>query len=357
MTFPQDPAIPDAVGTLQQKRPDWSLLRQTLPFRQPDLRTSLWQLCSTLALAALCLTLAARQPVWWLQWLLLPVLAGLLVRLFVLQHDCGHGSLFRSRRANQAWGHLLSFITTVPFRLWAAEHHWHHHNQGKLEHRGVDLMNSPMTLDEARADPDGRRYREKAVSPLNVFLVGAWSLMVERKFVNDFFLFRKAFRWAVPQEAALRRSIVVAHAGSLLCHLLLGWAIGYGLWFSFVLPAALLAAGSGSLLFWVQHNFEQTYHAPLAQWEFHRVGLQGSSYLRLPPLLAWFTADIGLHHVHHLNASIPNYRLEEARRAIPALAAVQPLTRAQLRDSFRKLFWDLRSGRLVSWPGPAGEGS
>src|SRR5690606_37268614 len=100
------------------------------------------------------------------------------------------------------------------------------------------------------------------VSALNVFLVGAWSLLVERKFVDDFFLFRKAFRWPVPNADKLRRSIRLAHGGSLLCHLLLGWSIGFGTWASFVLPAMIIAAGCGSLLFWVQHNFEHTYYAP-----------------------------------------------------------------------------------------------
>lgn len=340
----------EEADSAQAPRHDWALLRQTQQFRRSNTLLSLWQLLSTLALAAACLLLVAWQGQWWLKLLLLLPFAGLFIRLFVLQHDCGHGSFFNNAAANQFCGHLLSFITTVPFRLWAAEHHWHHNNQGKLEHRGVDMMNSPMTLEEAQHDAATRRVHEQSISVRNIFLVGAWSLLVQRKFVHDFFLFRKAFRWPVPNERKLRRSILVANGGSLTLHLLLGWAIGYGNWFSFVLPAAIIAAGFGSLLFWVQHNFEHTYHAPLAQWQYNRAGTQGSSYLKLPALLNWFSASIGLHHVHHLNASIPNYRLEEARRAIPALAAVAPLTRAQLRDSFRKIFWDEQAQRLVAFP-------
>lgn len=350
----QDQPDTDSTGTDHESanlpRHDWALLRQTLPFRRAHTLLSLWQLVSTLTLAAAGLALVVWLDSWWSKVLLLLPFAGLLIRLFVLQHDCGHGSFFNSPRANQICGHLLSFITTVPFRLWAAEHHWHHNNQGKLEHRGVDTMNSPMTIAEAELDPKGRRYREEKISAHNVFLIGAWSLMVERKFVRDFFLFRKAFRWPVPHEAKLRHSIWLAHGGSLALHLLLGWSIGFGTWSGFVLPAAFIAAGGGSLLFWVQHNFEHTYHAPVAQWQYNRVGTQGSSYLKLPALLNWFSASIGLHHVHHLNASIPNYRLEEARRAIPALAAVQPLTHEQLRDSFRKVFWDEQAQRLARFP-------
>lgn len=331
--------------------PDWTLLRAALPFRRAALGRSLWQVCSTLVLFIGCCALVALQPMWWTKLLLVLPLAGLLVRLFVLQHDCGHGSLFNSPRANSVVGHLLASVTTVPFRLWAAEHHWHHNNQGKLEHRGVDMMNSPMTLGEAAADPGGRRFREGKVTPLNVFLIGAWSLLVERKFTRDFFLFRKSFHWPVPNERKLRRSIWFAHAGSLAVHGTLLFTLGWWHYLSFVVPASFIAAGCGSLLFWVQHNFEDTYFDHVADWRFDRVGTQGSSYLKLPQPLRWFTADIGLHHVHHLNAHIPNYRLEEARRALPVLAAVQALTLAQLRDSFRKLFWDEKTRRMAAWPG------
>lgn len=331
--------------------PDWALLRATLPFRRAHLWRSLWQVASTLLLFATCCALVAVQPTWWMKLLFVLPSAGLFVRLFVLQHDCGHGSLFNSPRANSFVGHLLACITTVPFRLWAAEHHWHHNNQGRLEHRGVDLMNSPMTLGEAAVDAAGRRYREDKITPFNIFCIGAWSLLVERKFTRDFFLFRKAFRWPVPNESTLRRSIWFAHLGSLAMHGALVVALGWMHYLSFIVPASFIAAGFGSLLFWVQHNFEDTYFAPLAQWRFDKVGTQGSSYLKLPQPLRWFTADIGLHHVHHLNAHIPNYRLEEARRALPALAAVRPLTRAQLRATFHKLFWDEQVRKMVAWPG------
>ncbi|HEY0961103.1 MAG TPA: fatty acid desaturase [Pseudomonadales bacterium] len=345
-----DPAPIDA-NAPAQTAPDWALLRATLPFRRAFPGRSLWQVASTLLLFVACCTLVALHPAWWMKLLLVLPLAGLLVRVFVLQHDCGHGSLFNSPRANSIVGHLLACITTVPFRLWAAEHHWHHNNQGKLEHRGVDLMNSPLTLDEAAADEPGRRYRENKITPFNIFCIGAWSLLVERKFTRDFFLFRKAFRWPVPNERKLRRSIWFAHAGSIAAHGTLLFALGWVHYLSFIVPASFLAAGCGSLLFWVQHNFEDTYFDRLSDWRFDKVGTQGSSYLKLPQPLRWFTADIGLHHVHHLNAHIPNYRLEEARRALPVLAAVRPLTRDQLRATFYKLFWDVKRRKMAAWPG------
>lgn len=342
-------ATPDNTETTATGAHDWALLRQTLPFRPATTWLSLWQVVSTLALVIAALTLIRWYPAWWLQLLLILPFGGLMIRVFVLQHDCGHGSLFNQRSVNQFVGHVLAAVTTVPFKLWAAEHHWHHQNQGKLEHRGVDMMNSPMTLNEAAINERGRRYREDKVSARNIFLIGAWSLLAERKFTKDFFMFRPAFRWPVPQERALRRSIVVANLSSLLVHGLICWWIGWLAYLTFMLPASFLAAGGGSLLFWIQHNFDTTYYAPVAEWQYNKVGTQGSSYLRLPPLLAWFTAHIGLHHVHHLNASIPNYRLEEARRGIAALNAVEPLTYTQYRDCFRKLFWDEGAARMSAW--------
>lgn len=347
---PADPATAlSADAADAAPRHDWTLLRATVPYRKARPWLSLWQVVSTLSLSAACLALVTVYPQWWLKLVLVLPLAGLLVRIFVLQHDCGHASFFNGRAGNQVTGQLLASITTVPFKLWAAEHQWHHNNQGKLEHRGVDLMNSPMTLAEARNNPGGRQYREQKISALNIFLIGAYSLMVERKFVNDFFLFRKAFRWPIPNARKLRRSIWSANLGSLTLHVVLAALIGWVNWLCVVLPAAFIGAGLGSLLFWVQHNFEDTYFDHVGQWQYNKVGTNGSSYLKLPALLNWFSASIGLHHVHHLNSGIPNYALEAARQGIPALAAVKPLNTAQLRDSFRKIFWDETTGKMTGF--------
>ncbi len=326
--------------------PDWQLLHDVARFRKASALKSTWQVLNTLFFLAACFILVRAYPFWWTRLLLILPVAGLLMRLFVLQHDCGHHAFYNSRRANHLCGYFLSFITTVPFRLWAAEHQWHHNHQGKLEYRGVDMMNSPMTTTEAAERPDHAALRRARISALNIFLIGAWSLLVERKFLRDFFMFREKFRWKIPREAMLRRSLYIAHAGSLLCHGLILSGIGWQNGLLLVLPASIVAAGFGSLLFWVQHNFEGGYHATLDQWRYDQVALRGSSYLRLPWLLNWFSASIGLHHVHHLSYGIPNYRLEEARLAVPALCDVKPLKLKQLKYSFSKVFWDQDASRM-----------
>jgi len=325
------------------------LLKATRIFTVADDRIAARQVA--VALALLSGSLAA---VWALPWpwvlLALPALVAALVRLFVLQHDCGHHALFRRGRVNDAAGTAISLLLGVPYDAWRTEHAWHHAHQGQLSARGIDRTNSPMTAAEALADPERARQRVRIISPAGVFVLGAISLTVLRKRAAGFFPFRAGFRWPVRDRDGLRRSIVATVLGYALVQAGLAALLGPVRWLTIVLPAWFMAAGVGGWLFWVQHNFERTFHADDGEWSLVRVALQGSSYLALPRPLAWVTANIGLHHVHHLNPRIPNYRLDEARRSIPALAAVAPLTPGDLRASFRKVFWDADRGRMVTLP-------
>ncbi len=310
-----------------------------------DLRAS-FQVTTTLAalVATLFLARAVALPI---SPVLLPLLAGLVIRIFVLQHDCGHKSLFAGGRVNDLCGLLLSFVTGVPYDAWRTEHNWHHANQGKLSHRGVDMMNSPLTVEEAAADPARARQRQEKTTLRNVLVVGAWSLLVERKHWRAFFQFRPSFRWPVGGRARIIRGLLATLAGHLLWNLIIFRILGLAGWAAVFVPSMFAAAAIGSYLFWIQHNFEHSWHADDERWTFASVGLEGSSYLRLGRTLRWFTADIGLHHVHHLNSRIPNYRLEAARIAIPALAAIRPLSAEDRRRSFTHIFWDARARRMV----------
>lgn len=314
-----------------------------------------WQVLSTCTLVAMALVGTALPGL--LGLMALPVLAGLLVRVFVLQHDCGHLSLFGSRRANDAVGSLLSVVTGVPYEAWRTEHNWHHANQGKLSHRGIDRVNSPMTREEARADPLRAKARAGLIGPVSVFVLGLYSLLISRKRPRGFFPFRPGFRWPLTNRAALVRSVWMTGVAHLLWHATLVASLGGATWAGMVLPAYLLAGGLGATLFWVQHNFERTYHASDDSWQFVDVALRGSSYVRLPQPLRFFTANIGLHHVHHLNPRIPNYRLEEARRAIPALADVAALAWYDFGRCFTHLFWDSAAHRMVNLAEALGDAS
>jgi omega-6 fatty acid desaturase (delta-12 desaturase) len=289
----------------------------------------------------------------WLAWTpwhlpLVLVLSGLWVRTFVLQHDCGHLCLFSSRALNDRVGQGLAFFTGVPFHAWRTEHNWHHAHQGKLSRRGLDSNTSPPTVAEAIAAPASSRARARIVSLRNLFALGPVGFMVNRKHPRGYLFFKPAFRWPVPDERGITRSVLVTDAVHLI--VVLGFVANLGLptFLAAILPAMAMACGFGSWLFWVQHNFEKTYYAPDETWDFVRAAIEGSSYLRLGPLGAWFTAHIGLHHVHHLNVRIPNYRLDAARQGIPELAEVAPLSGRDFKRCFECHFWDADGSRLVT---------
>ncbi len=320
----------------------------TRDYAAPDALRATWQILSTLVIFACVLCLAGwLGPSPWLLLLTLPV-AGLFVRVFVFQHDLGHRSAYKSRGANDIVGLALSAITSVPFEAWRTEHNWHHNHQGRLAKRGVDQMNSPMTLEEIPERPEEARYRIAKVTPLIVFLIGAHSLLIERRVPKGFFPFRETFTDKVRNRASMLRGIFLTLPAHVALHLLVAWALGWWVSLLVMLPSLAIGCGIGGLLFWVQHNFEETYHEEDERWNKANVAVHGSSYLKLGPILQWFTASIGLHHVHHLNPRIPNHALEKARRGIPELEAVSPLKREDLERSFTHLFWDRDAMRMRS---------
>lgn len=314
-------------------------------FAHPRAARSWSQVVATTALLVASVAAArATSPVCWLA---IAPTAGLLVRVFVLQHDCGHHSLFRGRAPNDVVGTLLSFITGVPYEPWRTEHAWHHTHQAQLEARGVDRVNSPMTVDEALRDPAQAAQRGRLIRPWTVFLLGFFSLLVKRKSLRGFFHFRPGFRGRVADPRAQVRGYLTSLVGHVAAQCAMIAALGLARWAAVIVPAYVIAGGCGALIFWVQHNFERTYHAPSRDWRYLDVGLRGSSYVALPQPLRWITADIGIHHVHHLHPRIPNYELDAARRAIPALAAVAPLDRDGFARCFTHVFWDPRRDRMV----------
>lgn len=325
------------------------IIRATDPFARPDALTA-WRQVSVITglfMVALVALYWGRHSIW--QWALLPLFSALLIRMFVLFHDCGHGSLFRSHRTNAWVGSVFGYVMGIPFHGWHTEHAWHHRNQGRMDRRGIDQVNSPMTAVEARRDRGKATFRARKITPLNIFILGAAGLLIERKRLIGFFPFRPKFQWPVPNRHTIARNLHTTVAIHIVLQLTLLAVFGWISWLTVLLPALFLAAGVGGWLFWVQHNFPRTYHAAPGEWSFVDVALEGSSYLALPKPLAWITAHIGLHHVHHLNPRIPNYRLEQARRAVPALYAVTPLSFDELRGCFTDVFWDEALGEMIGF--------
>jgi acyl-lipid omega-6 desaturase (Delta-12 desaturase) len=264
--------------------------------------------------------------------------AGFLLRTFMMFHDCAHGSFLPGRRANARVGAVLGLLLYTPFTSWRHSHAVHHATAGDLDRRGVgDVLT--LTVAEYRARTWlGRLGYRLFRNPFVMFGLGPlYAMLIQPRLVS---------RTARPR---IRRSVIgtdvaILGAVALICALA-GWR-------GFLLvqgPSVLLAGSAGVFLFYVQHQFEGTYWEQSAQWSFADAALRGSSYLKLPRTLQFFTASIGLHHVHHLSASVPNYNLQRAHDANAIFHAVPTLSLWDGVRAVRLKLWDPRQGRLVTF--------
>lgn len=277
---------------------------------------------------------------YWLTLLLAVPTAGFLVRIFIIQHDCGHHSFFASRRANDVLGFLCGVLTITPYQFWRRTHARHHVSSGNLDHRGYGDVATLTVREYLDRNAWGRlRYRLYR-NPLVMFFLGA----------SFQFIVAQRFTQGIPRSWWRERWSVYATNLAMLAVLGAAWCtIGLPAFLLIELPLRVLSAAAGSWLFYVQHQYEEAYWQPHQSWDFTDSALAGSSYYRLPRVLRWFTGNIGYHHIHHLNSRIPNYNLAACYAAEPALREVATLG---LRDSLRcaslKL-WDEENQRMVSF--------
>jgi omega-6 fatty acid desaturase (delta-12 desaturase) len=287
------------------------------------------------AWAGLYATLAVG---YWLTLLLAVPVAFLLVRLFIIQHDCGHGSFFRSSRWAAVVGSALGVLTLTPYHYWRKIHALHHATSGKLDHRGFGDIDT-LTVEEYVAASRWQRFRYRVYRhPAVLFGVGA----------AVHFLVRHRIPTIVPREwVRERRSIIWTNVGLAVLVVLLGSLVGYRALLLVHLPVVLFSCSIGVWLFYVQHQFEPTYWEHDDRWDYDQAALQGSSFYRLPKLLQWATGNIGLHHIHHLHARIPNYRLQEVLDGHPELQNVPTLTLRESLRCVRLALWDPEARKLV----------
>jgi omega-6 fatty acid desaturase (delta-12 desaturase) len=269
--------------------------------------------------------------------LILPA-AGFLVRTFIVFHDCAHGSLLPSKRANRWVGRFLGLFVLSPFERWRHDHAIHHGTSGDLERRGVgDIIT--LTVDEYRErSPRGRLAYRLIRHPVVMFGLGPIIAMIIGP--------RIATRSQRPRmrHSVLGTDVVLVMVIGGLCWLM-GWERFLIVW----APSAMLAGSVGIWLFYVQHQFEDAYWQSAADWDYADAALRGSSYLKLPRVLQFFTGNIGLHHVHHLNARIPNYNLQRAHDENAIFHDVPTLTLWDGLRSVRLKLWDEEHGKLVTF--------
>jgi len=283
------------------------------------------------------MTFALRFSVWLPFVLVLPT-SAFQIRTFIVFHDCAHGSFMRSRRANDTLGAVLGLLMWLPYRRWQHEHAVHHATAGDLDRRGVGDVPT-LTVSEYRALPARRRFIYRLVrNPLVMFGLGWLAVFI----VSPRIIPRGARRRV--RNSVLATNLMLALIVAALC-LTIGWR-AYLLvqW-----PVFLVTGAVGIWLFYVQHQFEDTCWKTHADWRYDDAALAGSSYLKLPGVLRFFTGNIGFHHVHHLSAAIPNYNLRAAHEETDRLQAVPELTLKQGLRATRLKLWDERRGRLVTF--------
>ena len=312
-------------------------------YRSPNDARSIFEIAVTLVpLAGLWVLAwaALHFGYWWLSLLLAVPAAGFLVRLFMIQHDCGHGAFFRHRLANDWVGRVIGVLTLTPYDFWRRTHALHHASSGHLERRGIGDIDTLTVREYLARSFWGRLGYRLYRHPLVMFGIGpAYLFVFQHRLPVG--LFRGGWQpWLSTMATNLAIAVVVAG---------LIRFIGVGPFLLVHLPIMLLAGSIGVWLFYVQHQFELTYWAHDGEWTLHEAALYGSSHYDLPGILRWFTANIGVHHVHHLCSRIPYYRLPRALRDYPELRGMSRLTLLQSFRCVRLVLWDESRRRLISF--------
>lgn len=277
--------------------------------------------------------------------LVLAVLAaGMVVRIFIFQHDCGHGSFMPTRRANTMVGRLCSLFTLTPYANWRRQHAQHHANWNNLDRResGLDIYSTCLTVDEYGALSQRRQwiYRLTQNPLIMLFLLPPLVFLL---------LYRLPFD-TPPDWHKERRSVHLTNLTLVLTYGALGLLIGFPQLLMVQLPISIIAAVVGVWLFSVQHKFENTLWLRGKDWTATEVAIRGSSFLKLPRILQWFTGNIGFHHVHHFDPRIPNYGLEDRHRRQPEFARTPVLGLWAALRAHRFCLWDEGLSKMVQIP-------
>ncbi len=309
-------------------------------YRKPALRKSVWQLVDTVIpyLALWGLMIWSLNVSYWITLALAVVAAGFLVRVFIIFHDCGHGSFFRSRRANRFWEFVTGVLVFTPYRQWRHKHALHHATSGDLDRRGTGEIWT-LTVQEYLEASRWKRFSYRlARNPFVLFIVAPlFVFLVQQRFPSR----------AVGRRE--RRGVYWTNGVLLAIVTLMSLTIGIKAYLLIQLPVMMLAATAGVWLFYVQHQFEDVQWKRRDDWDYAEAALRGSSYYELPRILQWFTGNIGFHHIHHLSPAIPNYNLERCHRENPMFQEVEPVTLGSSMKSFSFRLWDEQRQKLVGF--------
>ena len=317
------------------------LLKIVAPYEKPDDRRAWWAAATSIPPYVIMwwLMYRALDVTYWLVLALAFPAAGFAVRTFIVQHDCGHGSFFRSSRLRVAVGRLCSLITLMPYGYFRRYHGAHHATSGKLAQRGVDIDTRTVREYLAMSRRERLAYRLMR-NPLVLFGIAPML----------YFVVALRLPWFAPAGwRRQRHSMLLTNVALAALFGALILSVGVEAFLLVQLPITVIASATGMWLFYIQHQFEDTYWAGEGEWDYARAALEGSSYYALPAPLAWFTGYIGVHHVHHLSPRVPSYRLAECHEENPVFDAVPRIGLADGIRCARLKLWDEDAKRLVGW--------
>ncbi len=308
------------------------------PYITADAWRSVWQIINSMVPFAIVFYLMYRSLAvsYGLTLALAVLAAGFMVRIFIIMHDCGHSSFFQSRRANLIVGTISGILVNTPYLQWTREHAIHHATSGDLDHRGVGDVET-LTVKEylSRSKVDRLKYRLYR-HPLVTFGIGPQYIFM--------FCARFVGKSSGPRE---RQGVYLTNAALVVLWGSLIWAIGLKAFLLVWVPLQIFAGIWGVWLFYVQHQFENTYWNRHQNWDYVTAAVQGSSYYKLPRIAQWFSGNIGFHHIHHLCSKIPNYKLEACYNANPFFQDVPTLTFWQSLKCLNMKLWDEENQRLI----------
>jgi len=309
-------------------------------YNKPNVSKSIWQIVNSLGPYVMMWYLMYRslEISYWLTLALSLLAVGFLVRIFIIFHDCGHGSFFKSARTNKIVGSILGSLVFTPYDYWHKSHAIHHSTVGNLDKRGHGDVWT-LTTDEYQDLSKKQKFVYRLYRhPVMLFGIGPFFL-----FVLWFRIPRKSMKPSERNSIHITNLILLIIITGMI--LLMGWKA----FLMIQLPVIYLATMGGVWLFYVQHQFENVIWARQEEWDYKRMAMEGSSFLKFPRILQWFSGNIGFHHVHHLGPKIPNYNLERCHKENEMFANIKPITILPGLQTLKFRLWDENAGRLISF--------
>ena len=326
------------IDTNQENDRSWE--KVIMKYNQPDLKKSIWQICNSVIpyLFMWYIMYRSLQYPYWITLLLSLVASGFLIRIFIIFHDCGHRSFFISKSANNVVGMIMGILAFTPYYKWHNQHRTHHATSGNLDKRGIGDVWT-MTVNEYLESSRWNRFLYRSFrNPFILFILGPLLVV----FVQN----RIAGKKLIKQE---KLNIYFTNIMVLIMAVLISLLIGIKAYLLIQLPVILISHSMGLWLFYIQHQFDDVSWERENKWDYKISAIRGSSFLKLPSILQWFTGNIGFHHVHHLSSRIPNYYLEKCHYENEIFKEVKPIV---LLSTFRALtlgLWDESKRRMISF--------